>query len=243
MQNLLSAAEYKRRMDGGETKGLPSLDQMEMCWPVPLPRSATTEYRLMPVKAQALELCSTLSQLKIREDLAYYRIAQWNARWPRFHAEHAFQAAAAAGSVTPASPEKAVSAPAGWDRTELRVQEDILALSDYLLPLLLGLIGGGVYVVRRVAEREQTATLAPSEGLSVIGRVILAGIFGGLLAAVFGPVDHVKLGNVTLTVAAAAFFIGYGLESVLKAVDALIDRVTNGPAPGSDAKQSVPMKP
>ena len=35
-----------------------------------------------------------------------------------------------------------------WQRTELRTNESVLGLSGYVLPLLLGAIGGGVFVVR-----------------------------------------------------------------------------------------------
>ena len=70
---------------------------------------------------------------------------------------------------------------------------------------------------------------------------MLAGIFGGLLAAVFGTEEQLKLGNFSLSLAAWAFFLGYGLETVLKTLDAMIEGVVGRLRPTDAERKNVPV--
>ncbi|TCZ54265.1 hypothetical protein [Roseicella aquatilis] len=240
----------------GTQPGIPALSAMEVCWPLVEPgppregeRPAEPEYRLVPAKPQAQGLCSELIQQQKRERLVFSRIGAWNCgmlrlnpltwggnplRW--FGGE-----APSACERPPAdlSPDFADD----WRRTELRTREVVLGLTGYALPLLLGGIGGGIYVVRRMHEALRSATVSASDGMASVGRIILAATFGGLLAAVFGPDQPVKLGNVSLSIAAWAFFLGYALETVLKTLDAAIEGVVGRLRPAEPEKKPVPVAP
>ena len=89
----------------------------------------------------------------------------------------------------------------------------------------------------------RTATLTANDGISSIGRIVLAATFGGLLAMVFSTDEPVKLGSFSLTIAAWAFFLGYALETVLKTLDAAIEGVVGKLRPGEGDKKTVPMAP
>jgi hypothetical protein len=75
---------------------------------------------------------------------------------------------------------------------------------------------------------------------------MLASTSGGLLGLVFGTEGPVHLGGFSLQLAAWAFLLGYGLETALRALDGVIERVvgslrdtterTNRPAPGAQAR-------
>jgi hypothetical protein len=141
-----------------------------------------------------------------------------------------------AGLSPPANPEH-------WKRTELRANDGIARLTGYVLPLLLGGIGGCVFVLRQFEARLRSFTLSANDGVSSAARVILASTFGGLLGLVFGTDGPVLLGGFSLQLAAWAFFLGYSLETVLKALDALIDGVVGRLKPAAEVKKEVPIAP
>jgi hypothetical protein len=228
----------------------PTLSAMEECWPLEPPTG--TEYRLLPIKPQSQNLCSQLYQLKLREQLIYARIQTWNCDMVRLNPLNWARSAVLTWRRSPIGvcnlpplglDSKVAQRLDDWKRTELRTNEVIQGLSGYLLPLLLGGIGGGVYVVRRMDEVLRTATLSANDGISSIGRIVLAATFGGLLAMVFSTDEPVKLGSFSLTIAAWAFFLGYALETVLKTLDAAIEGVVGKLRPGEGDKKTVPMAP
>jgi hypothetical protein len=219
-----------------------ALTALEMCWPIDPPNGAasTTEYRLLPVKPQSQTLCSDLAQQQKREMLVYAGLAAWNCNMLRLNPVHWF------GGGDPCARAPAVLLPghaADWQRTELRTNEAVQGLSGYLLPLLLGGIGGGVYVLRRMDELLRSSTLTARDGMAAVGRIVLAAVFGGLLALVFGTDAPVKLGSFSLTIAAWAFFLGYALETVLRTLDAAIEGVVGRLRPAETERKTVPVAP
>ncbi|NOG70236.1 hypothetical protein [Roseicella sp. DB1501] len=228
-----------------------ALTTLEMCWPVD-PSNAgvtATEYRLLPVKPQAQTLCSDLAQQQKREMLVYARLAAWNCdmmrlnplNWRNTPLPWSGRGAADPCGQPPA--ELLPSHAADWRRTELRTNEAVQGLSGYLLPLLLGGIGGGVYVLRRMDELLRSSTLTARDGMAAVGRIVLAAVFGGLLALVFGTDEPVKLGSFSLTIAAWAFFLGYALETVLRTLDAAIEGVVGRLRPAEMERKTVPVAP
>ena len=218
-----------------------ALTALELCWPIDPPKAGLTapDYRLLPVKPQAQTLCSDLAQQQKREMLVYARLTDWNCDMLRLNPLHWFGRGGDPCTQAPAEllPDHA----ADWRRTELRTNEAVQGLSGYLLPLLLGGIGGGVYVLRRMNELLRTATPTARDGMAAIGRIVLAAVFGGLLALVFGTDAPVKLGSVSLTIAAWAFFLGYALETVLKTLDAAIEGVVGKLRPAEPERKAVPV--
>lgn len=247
----------------GATQPLPKPEKgtLEFCWPLdpatrqsPNPPAAGAppgtaaregEWRLVPVKPHAQTLCSQLFQQQLREAMVYARLEAWNCRMTLLAAlanpvELARMPFAdlcedrPAGLSPPANPEH-------WKRTELRANDGIARLTGYVLPLLLGGIGGCVFVLRQHEARLRSFTLSATDGVSAAARVILASTFGGLLGLVFGTDGPVLLGGFSLQLAAWAFFLGYSLETVLKALDALIEGVVGRLKPGGEARKEVPI--
>jgi hypothetical protein len=245
----------------------PEAGTLEFCWPLdpatrqgpnpappPIPGAPAAppgpvegEWRLVPVKVQSQNLCSQLFQQQLREAMVFARLEAWNCRMtmlaalvnPLDLARMAFHDLCEdrpAGLSPPANPEH-------WKRTELRANDGIARLTGYVLPLLLGGIGGCVFVLRQFEARLRSFTLSANDGVSSAARVILASTFGGLLGLVFGTEGPVLLGGFSLQLAAWAFFLGYSLETVLKALDALIDGVVGRLKPGGEPKRAVPIAP
>lgn len=52
---------------------------------------------------------------------------------------------------------------------------------------------------------------------------MLGATCGGLIGLLFGTEGPVEIGGFNLALAAWAFFLGYGLETVLKALDTMIE--------------------
>jgi hypothetical protein len=227
--------------DSRADRDRPASGTMELCWPLDQP--AERQYRLLPAKPQAQALCSQLVQQKLRERLIYARIQLWNCDMVRLNPVHwpgLMRAAPGLDSCGATPPGLHAE---DWKRTELRTAEVAQGISGYLLPLLLGGIGGGVYVVRRQDEALRSATLAANDGVAAVGRIVLAATFGGLLAMVFSTDEPVRLGSISLTIAAWAFFLGYALETVLKTLDAAIEGVVGKLRPVETEKQNVPVSP
>ena len=223
--------------EGRTDRDRPASATMEMCWPLDTP--AERQYRLLPVKPQAQALCSQLVQQKLRERLIYARIQLWNCDMVKLNPLHWADLWGAAPGLDGCGPTPPGLRAEDWKRTELRTSEVAQGISGYLLPLLLGGIGGGVYVVRRLDEALRSATLAANDGVASVGRIVLAATFGGLLAMVFSTDEPVRLGSISLTIAAWAFFLGYALETVLKTLDAAIEGVVGKLRPAEGEKQSV----
>jgi hypothetical protein len=67
-------------------------------------------------------------------------------------------------------------------------------------------------------------------------RVLLASILGGLLGAVWSGNEAVSVGGVDLSLAAAAFFVGFALEAVFSLIEAMVASVSGrirGEAPAA----------
>jgi hypothetical protein len=185
-----------------------------------------------------------LFQAQLREAMVYARLAAWNCRMTRLNPRTWL------GEGVPPYCEQApadLSPPArqaDWKRTELRTNDGIARLTGYILPFLLGGIGGCVAVLRRMEDGVRSWTLNAGDGAAAFGRVILAATFGGLLGLVFGTDGGpVQLGSVSLSLAAWAFFLGYALDSVMRALDSLVASMLGRLRGAEPDKKTVAMTP
>jgi len=96
-----------------------------------------------------------------------------------------------------------------------------------VLPLLLGFIGGCAFVIRRITERTGNWMLDYQDGAQSLVRVLLAMMLGGLLGVVWTGGETVSLGSMTLSLAAAAFFVGFSLEVVFSMIEAMVAGVAD----------------
>ena len=98
-------------------------------------------------------------------------------------------------------------------------------LSIHVLPLIFGLLGACVYIVRDLNERIREATLTRNVLTRVPIRRLLGAIFGGLVGLLFSP-DTVY-GATGLSLVAAAFVVGYSVENTIGLLQALIDNLAH----------------
>lgn len=211
-----------------------------------------------PRTTQSNAACGRLGQAQLREDLVYARLATWNARNEMLLPQHWFRVVrqwieSLLGYPAPAIPGgpeiawPATISVSAWQQTELRTNSNIAVLSGYVLPMLLGCIGGCVHALRRVNDKLANWTLEELDAPYSVLRVLLATTLGGLLGLIWNADAPVQVGGLSLSLAAVAFFIGFSLEVVFDVIDAMVRGASDklrGPArppadlPGAPGGQS-----
>jgi hypothetical protein len=169
--------------------------------------------------ARADALCNELGQAVLRNRLVVMRLTRWNrlsCGLPLLDP-----------CVAPEGEEKmyGVTLQQHLDRTEMRTAAVISTLTGFVLPLIMGFIGGAAYVLRRLDHKLSENTLEVRDGWHAVLRVLLATMLGGLLGVVWSGDAPVQLGGFALTLAAAAFFVGFALEAVFTVVEAMVEGV------------------
>jgi hypothetical protein len=114
-----------------------------------------------------------------------------------------------------------------WRSTELRTAIMMAALTGFVLPMVLGLLGACVYVYRELDAQIEACTLQAREGLHGTLRMMLGAILGGLLGALWTNNQAIQMEGVTLSLGALAFFVGFSVEVVFRLVDAMVRGVAD----------------
>jgi hypothetical protein len=180
--------------------------------------------------AQAAALCGQWSQASLREELTFLRLAAWNHRTHILVLGGVFDAICrwihgrSACSTLPAASDDD-KMPRHWERTEIRTAGAISVLTGFVLPLLLGCVGGCAYALRRLDQKLSDWTLEFHDGSHAMLRILLATMLGGLLGVLWTGNELVQMGGFTLSLAAAAFFVGFSLEVVFTVIEAMVDGV------------------
>ncbi len=112
---------------------------------------------------------------------------------------------------------KTVLAIEGYSRSLLSI------LSQYVLPLILGLLGAIAYLVRRSLFSLAYNSYAPSFGGQFIMRVCLGGLLG-VIGGIMFSVDEAELETYGLSTVVVAFLMGYSVEFAFTLFDRLIER-------------------
>jgi hypothetical protein len=205
-----------------------------------------------PITQKASAICRRNDDSKVRMALLYSGMADWNCSSNRAFALAALPyellhrvsawlqgrdpapARDSCGEPTvPLPPEVSLAA---WRSHETNVTTVSSVVAGFLLPLVLGCLGGCAYALRRIDTKLSTWTLEPHDGRHAVARVALAAVLGGLVGVVWTSGETVTLGGFTLSLAAAAFFIGFSVEGVFRVIENLINNVTGSigqPAPAS----------
>lgn len=208
----------------------------------PGPASADEPARRVPsasdTGAQAAALCSQLDQASLRENIVFLRLASWNCRTYWIYRIVTLNGLldpdigdGPCGTVpfvphrTTAQSDEAAKMEQHWQRTEIRTAGAISVLTGFILPLLLGCVGGCAYALRRLDQRLSDWVLEVQDGSHSFMRVLLATMLGGLLGVLWTGNEQVQLSGFTLSVAALAFFVGFSLEVVFTVIEAMVDGV------------------
>ncbi|MGH8531741.1 MAG: hypothetical protein ACREV1_03180 [Gammaproteobacteria bacterium] len=112
---------------------------------------------------------------------------------------------------------KAVLAIEGYARSLLSI------LSQYVLPLILGLLGAIAYLVRRSLFNLAYNSYAPSVAGQFSMRLCLGGLLG-VIGGIMLSLDEAELETYSLSTVVVAFLMGYSVEFAFTLFDRLIER-------------------
>ncbi len=117
-----------------------------------------------------------------------------------------------------------------------KAQNYVLILNLYFLPLLYGLLGGFVFVLRNLIEETKNLIFSKESNIKYALRVQLGAIAGLSVGLFWGDIEKQQLGFIeNLSPLALAFIAGYSVEYLFSAVDKLVMNITKG-------KESIPQK-
>lgn len=112
-----------------------------------------------------------------------------------------------------------------WDSTEIRSQIYMSSLAGFVTPMMVGMLGGCIYALRRFDAKLTHCTLERGDAIRSWLRVLMAAIMGGLLGVIWTSDQPVHLGSFSLSLTALAFFVGFSLEVVFTVIEAMVDSV------------------
>jgi hypothetical protein len=129
--------------------------------------------------------------------------------------------------------------PCGPDEKQANVgrQEDaqsiatVLAMmSNYLLPILFGLVGTMAALVRGIQDKVTDSVLSPRDRALSLIRLPLGMVAGVCVGLFFNPATvaaqtNGNIGAFTVSASGIAFLAGYGAEGFFRALDTLITRI------------------
>jgi hypothetical protein len=96
-------------------------------------------------------------------------------------------------------------------------------LSQYVLPLILGLLGAVAYIVRRALFNLGYHSYTPSFGGQFAMRLSLGGLLG-VIAGIMFSLDQAELETYSLSLVVVAFLMGYSVEFAFSLFDRAIER-------------------
>jgi len=101
----------------------------------------------------------------------------------------------------------------------------LLTLETFLLPLLYGLLGACVHIMRTLTIEVKRMSFTPKDEVCYIIRVCLGGLGGLIIGWFLKPDDLSALGN--FSAFAIAFLVGYNIETLFAIMDRFLDDSRN----------------
>lgn len=202
------------------------------------PGSRLVSWRV-PVTQKALAVCQRYDDNRVRVAMIYTGLADWNCFSHKMFSFYLIERLIGrttglwlGSDYSHACGAPLTSLPPEIDETSWRSHETWVAttsavVAGFILPLLLGCLGGCTYVLRQLDRKVTDSTLQPHDGGHALTRVALAALLGGLSGVIWTSDSSITLGGITLSLAAVAFFIGFSVEGVFKAIETLIKAATN----------------
>lgn len=177
---------------------------------------------------QAQMLCSQVLEAEIRLNLAFLRLKDVNCylHWVTMQALALGRGCARTPEIADGKEAPLLNA-VDWHRTELRAIGDTLMITNYFLPLVMGFLGGAAFSLRWLRGKIRESTLDAQDGLQAGLRIVLATLMGGLLGALFGGEASMQVSGFQLTVGAAAFFVGFAVETIFRLIERLVGSVAD----------------
>ena len=167
------------------------------------------------------QLQASLENIALRKTASYALLSWWNERLPTWLAP-----------VATLAPEDADSAMANRIAIQQRALMVIDVMQRYLLPLLYGLLGSCVYVLRTIAFQIRNRTYTESANIDFRLRIYIGALSGLIVGWFFSPDQGGVLA--TLSPSALAFLAGYSVDLLFSALDRILTAFSS--AGGSDSK-------
>jgi hypothetical protein len=170
--------------------------------------------------ARLQALCTQLSDLTRRRSIINQELRDWNTVSYRLAYFTSIRWLAGREKL-PADVSKQ-----DWQSADSRTEEMMAGLTGVILPMLLGLLGAGAYVFRDLDRQLRTWTLHRGSAAHGALLLLLGLMLGGFLG-VYWNKSAPQVEGVALTLAALAFFVGFGIEIVFQTLDIVITRLAN----------------
>jgi hypothetical protein len=139
------------------------------------------------------------------------------------------------------SPKKAAMGDINAPREQLAASV-LSVFTNYIIPMMFGLLGTLAGLVRSVWQKVRDSTLRPEDARRTVASVplgLVAGLSVGLIITPSGsPAEGISnvAGSITLSATALAFLAGYGAEAFFTMIDELLKRVFSLGNSGSGSK-------
>ena len=171
------------------------------------------------VGARQQELCARLAMLKHRQLEIGQELSEWNAAGALLSTPIRWLI----GGRTARHP----LSDEDWQAAEVQAAAIMSDLTGIVLPMLLGLLGASAYVFRSLGRQTRAWTLHRGAATHATLHLLLGITLGGLLSVFWTSGTEPRIDGITLSLAAVAFFVGFGVEVVFQTLDTMIAGVAN----------------
>ena len=149
----------------------------------------------------------------------YQLLKKWNLLW-------------SVGDALPLDKQQTADkdSPVKYSANLIAAQSVLQMLQSYILPLMYGLLGAFIFVLRSLLYQVRTLTYTASREISYRLRLTLGCLAGMITGWLLKP----EMGDITLSPMALAFIAGYSIEVLFTLLDRLIDSIRRKPGPGTE---------
>ena len=180
-------------------------------------------------EAEAAQKAAALENIDLRKISSYSLLTWWNNCLPDW--------------LAPVSIREKVTADTAMAKRLADQQRALLVLDvmqRYILPLLYGLLGSCVYVLRSLATQIRARTYTESSNIDIRLRIYIGALSGLIIGWFFSPESGGVLS--TLSQNALAFLAGYSVDLLFSALDRILSAFAGSPAGKSEAARGYSVK-
>lgn len=124
--------------------------------------------------------------------------------------------------------------PVEYSANLIAAQSVLQILQNYILPLMYGLLGAFIFVLRSLLQQVRTLTYTASREVGYRLRLTLGCLAGMITGWLLKP----EMGDMALSPMALAFIAGYSIEVLFTLLDRLIDGIRRQPDSAPEASST-----
>jgi hypothetical protein len=102
-----------------------------------------------------------------------------------------------------------------------------IVLSQYLLPLILGIVGSTAYIARNVLEQLQTNSYSPTARGKITMRIFLGGLLGTITGIFISSGGSGELEKFNLNLVMLSLIMGYSVDVAFSLFDRVVERLSD----------------